>query len=111
MAGPQTDKIFVIDVYARTVQPSLLHVAKGERVAWTINHGSGVVVFEPHTTPPVNWNQGNGPAFSRTQHAEAPAGQDAGFFPHTIAVWFMIGDPPAGKKEQHSLQACLIVDG
>ena len=116
MAGP-TECEFFIDVYARTVSPALHHVSShGGQVTWRVNDGKAKVVFEPNPTgDPVSWPPPSPPAPPPPafdwEHPLTGSVKPVAVGTHMLAICFWTDSGGGGRKEQHSLQACLIVDG
>jgi hypothetical protein len=100
-------KTFTIDVVAGVVTPALhsISLSSQEEIGWTINAGTGRVVFDPAVGDPVVWSQG--PNFSKENPAVGTA-KTAGTFVHTVSYWYDLGS--GGNKEHESLQMVLIIE-
>lgn len=104
--GPNmSKKTFMIDVVNRSVTPALHRISRmqGDQVEWTINDGTGLVVFDPANSAPVNFLEG--PSFTYVR-AAIGSGRLEGSHPHTISCWYGDGH----NRQNISVSAVLIVD-
>lgn len=98
-------KTFLIDAVTRTITPESNHISKsgGDQAEWIVTQGDARVEFSAPAPLPVVFT--HGPQFSSGTPAMANGELEG---EHTFTV-VLLGDK-GPKKEQESLQACLIVD-